>query len=121
MHEKRKLVILQDILHNKDERPQKGAWAPGNYFNTCLNCGKLFIGDKRACCCASCAYSESKPETITDEPVWKDIPCTWVEKEGIYYASCGDGTWISANQETPEQAGMTYCFFCGRKLADVPF
>ncbi len=40
----------------RDDRPQKGAWAPGNYMNKCSGCGCGFIGDKRAYECADCAY-----------------------------------------------------------------
>ena len=40
----------------KDDRPQKGAWAPGSYYNRCRRCGDLFIGDKLARMCADCAY-----------------------------------------------------------------
>jgi len=45
-----------------DERPpilEKG-WAPGNYSARCRTCGETFTGDKRAWCCADCAY-ETKP------------------------------------------------------------
>ncbi|WP_395175558.1 hypothetical protein [Roseibium alexandrii] len=49
-----------------DQRPQKGMWAPGNYWCTCHKCKKQFTGDKRAITCAECAYSEAGPEAATD-------------------------------------------------------
>jgi len=47
---------LADIIAQADERPQKGAWAPGNYLNECDQCGFTFVGDKRSYTCADCAY-----------------------------------------------------------------
>lgn len=51
-------MTLFEALINKDERPKKGAWAPGNYRNTCWTCMCGFTGDKRARQCAACAYKE---------------------------------------------------------------
>jgi hypothetical protein len=42
----------------RDHRPRWGLWAPGWYSNTCLECGKHFVGDKRAKWCADCAYRD---------------------------------------------------------------
>lgn len=42
-----------------DQRPQRFAWAPGNYSCKCWTCGKAFIGDKRAALCAPCAYNDA--------------------------------------------------------------
>jgi hypothetical protein len=47
-----------EALGNKDERPQMGAWAPGNYSGKCIVCGGYFMGDKRALSCAPCAYGD---------------------------------------------------------------
>lgn len=44
-----------------DPRPailEKG-WAPGHYANKCRVCGETFTGDKRASCCADCAYEDA--------------------------------------------------------------
>lgn len=46
----------------QDIRPQKGAWAPGDYIYKCCHCGKRFIGDKRAVVCAPCAYNDDEGE-----------------------------------------------------------
>lgn len=40
-----------------DDRPAKGAWAPGGYLCLCMDCEEHFLGDKRALHCADCAYS----------------------------------------------------------------
>jgi len=50
-----------------DDRPKKGLWAAGNYFGTCCECNKQFIGDKRARMCAPCAYGSNDP-IIENEP-----------------------------------------------------
>lgn len=42
--------------YKRDDRPQRGAWAPGNYCCSCCTCDAKFIGDKRAHECADCAY-----------------------------------------------------------------
>ena len=44
----------------RDTRPQRGGWAPGWYTDTCLTCAKEFMGDKRACQCANCAYRKGR-------------------------------------------------------------
>lgn len=51
----------------RDDRPQRGAWAPGNYMNKCCRCGCGFIGDKRAHECADCAYD---PRPRPPEYTW---------------------------------------------------
>lgn len=43
-------------LGNKNDRPAKGGWAPGNYSNKCGSCGIMFSGAKRASSCSDCAY-----------------------------------------------------------------
>lgn len=45
-----------NALENKDLRPKRKSWAPGNYLCKCKDCGKSFTGDKRAIMCADCAY-----------------------------------------------------------------
>lgn len=42
--------------HERDLRPQFGAWAPGTYICLCVTCKNQFFGDKRAHECADCAY-----------------------------------------------------------------
>ncbi len=49
------------LQHEVDTRPQKLGWSPGNYSNICHECGKTFLGDKRAFHCAPCVYGE-KPK-----------------------------------------------------------
>lgn len=50
----------------RDDRPPKGGWAPGNYWNRCADCGEHFVGDKRAIICADCAYHPTpKPQQHT--------------------------------------------------------
>jgi hypothetical protein len=67
----------------RDGRPailEKG-WAPGWYHNTCLLCREDFLGDKRATCCADCAYTVL-PELYTAEeiqrPPKKDYRWGWM-------------------------------------------
>lgn len=47
---------MSAALDNKNERPQEGGWAQGNYYAHCITCGILYIGDKRSCSCSDCAY-----------------------------------------------------------------
>ena len=49
-----------------DQRPQRFAWAPGNYIAKCSCCGKRFIGDKRAVLCAPCAYNDTEIAKLRD-------------------------------------------------------
>ncbi len=56
MKDKNRLGLFLDI----DERPQRGGWAPGNYLGKCIKCDIDFVGDKRACHCAPCAYGDNK-------------------------------------------------------------
>ena len=68
MAEQRELKVrrgLVDVLRAADTRPREGCWALGDYFNKCMDCGNLFVGDKRALSCAPCAYND-KPDG--DEP-----------------------------------------------------
>ena len=50
-------MSMLDALGSKDERPYRKGWAPGDYTNKC-DCGKHFMGGKRASECADCAYSK---------------------------------------------------------------
>ena len=59
---------------DKDERPLKDGWAPGNYYNTCFKCSMEFIGDKRACQCAPCAYNDKEPVDLQ----WVLFGMTWI-------------------------------------------
>jgi hypothetical protein len=54
--------MLKHVLDpgKKDERPQKGCWAPGDYLSECFTCKNMFLGDKRAMECANCAYKEQE-------------------------------------------------------------
>lgn len=49
----------------EDDRPHRGAWAPGTYCCSCASCGDKFMGDKRAVSCADCAYAPPKPAQHT--------------------------------------------------------
>jgi len=40
-----------------DKKYRIGGFAPGNYSNTCVDCRKSFIGDKRAYQCEPCAVA----------------------------------------------------------------
>ena len=53
----KKPIPISLLLKEKDERPQKGMWAPGDYTRACCTCHSYFIGDKRALQCATCAYN----------------------------------------------------------------
>lgn len=53
-------MSIQD--YKTDERPKRGWWAPGGYYNTCRICSAQFIGDKRAGWCADCAYAKTDEE-----------------------------------------------------------
>ena len=53
---------IMKALENKDDRPLKGWWAPGNYTNNCKSCGADFVGDKRAGHCAPCEYDDTRKE-----------------------------------------------------------
>lgn len=43
---------------NINEEFRKRGYAPGEYFNKCGTCGEMFVGDKKAWCCFSCAAKE---------------------------------------------------------------
>lgn len=47
-----------------DQRPPRGFWAPGLYMCQCTVCQVIFGGDKRATCCADCAYKYSLEEVV---------------------------------------------------------
>lgn len=64
----------REVKAEQDARPQKGSWAPGNYFCKCVTCKNTFLGDKRALECAPCAYG---PPAMVK---FKDIP----QQEGIH-------------------------------------
>jgi hypothetical protein len=49
---------LEVLDKERDHRPQRRGWAPGYYINKCCICEKTFMGDKRACECADCAYDD---------------------------------------------------------------
>lgn len=49
-----------------------GAYAPGSYLHSCINCKEKFIGDKRSVQCACCALKE-----------WFEIECEKVEIIGL--------------------------------------
>lgn len=40
------------------EEFRKRGYAPGDYCNKCNKCGQMFVGDKRARTCFSCAVEE---------------------------------------------------------------
>jgi len=44
----------------RDIRPRKDGWAPGHYYNICIECQKKFVGDKRAVVCADCVYKPTE-------------------------------------------------------------
>lgn len=48
------------IFDNRDNRPAKCEWAPGNYYDICSKCSDQFIGAKEAKECAKCAYSSNE-------------------------------------------------------------
>jgi hypothetical protein len=48
------------MMKEKDIRPQKDWWAPGDYTRQCKKCKNYFLGDKRAGTCAPCANGEVK-------------------------------------------------------------
>jgi hypothetical protein len=58
--------------YKRDDRSQRGAWAPGRYCCSCCDCGAKFIGDKRALECADCAYGPQKPAQYTHHV------CAWI-------------------------------------------
>lgn len=59
--------------YKRDDRPQRGCWAPGSYCCKCCGCGAAFIGDKRAIECADCAYDQNPPPPPHDSHV-----CAWM-------------------------------------------
>jgi hypothetical protein len=50
------------MLPKRDSREPLGAWAPGNYWHTCVKCLEKFVGDKHAHLCADCAYPATPKE-----------------------------------------------------------
>ncbi len=56
-----------DIEYVCDARPPQDGWAPGNYSNKCMECGVVFVGDKRAVKCADCAYEEKTNAKTKDD------------------------------------------------------
>lgn len=49
-----------------DTRPKYNFWAPGNYQGTCSDCGRTFIGDKRAATCSDCAYTDVGSQELAE-------------------------------------------------------
>lgn len=67
-----KVNRLVDAKH--DQRPRRGAWAPGDYFHhSCVDCGESFIGDKRAHECADCAYGKLSPVPLSERDTLADV------------------------------------------------
>jgi hypothetical protein len=91
-----------DIMKAKqDTRPMKGCWAPGNYYNNCIDCGYTFVGDKRASKCADCAYVEEEEEGYLAEVVR-------FKPSGKFYDSFGFKTsseWMFEIREGLEESG----------------
>lgn len=59
-------MSIWDRIRNEckrdDERPPRKGWAPGQYIGSiCRDCGRPFMGAKRAFQCADCAYIDWKP------------------------------------------------------------
>jgi hypothetical protein len=61
----------------EDNRPARGGWAPGEYLNKCRSgCDEEFIGDKRACSCADCAYGPQpvpEPKTVSKDDITRQL------------------------------------------------
>ena len=45
-------------------------WAQGNYSNKCRHCETIFTGDKRAGCCADCAWKMESERAEKAEAEW---------------------------------------------------
>lgn len=58
-------VFVQGLNEfTSDQREMRGGWGKGFYTCSCSNCGKGFMGGKRAWCCAPCAYGDESPEIV---------------------------------------------------------
>lgn len=103
---------------NADERPPKGSWAPGGYYNKCRTCNRKFIGDKRATSCADCAYSE----TPTPLPNTPDIIVT--QSDYALYLGSGElkkcpfcGAFaMSYGKKTPNGLAVCWTIRCEQGL-----
>lgn len=48
------------------------------------------------------------------------FPCVWTEdEEGCWGTDCGE--YYVINDGTPEQNGMNYCCYCGKRLQQKPY
>lgn len=58
------MTDILEALGNDDNRPhiEGKRWAPGYYTCNCFNCGKPFMGAKRASECAPCAYEDNEKQ-----------------------------------------------------------
>jgi hypothetical protein len=54
-------------IKERDPRPHRLGWAPGDYLNRCRDCQRKFVGDKRARQCADCAYAAPDPVVTAPE------------------------------------------------------
>jgi hypothetical protein len=48
-------------------------WAQGNYSNKCRQCETIFTGDKRAGCCADCAWKIETERAEKAEALYQDL------------------------------------------------
>jgi len=104
-------------MKNQDHRPQKGWWAPGEYFCTCTVCGTLFVGDKRAGVCAVCAYAEPDGSDLTHLTL----------KEALAYARKTRGLIDTAMAQEIERDAISTlevdpayaCSECGAQCEDL--
>lgn len=65
-------------------------WAQGNYSNKCRHCETIFTGDKRAGCCADCAWkmeSERAEKAEDDLSYEKNLRAT-AERQRVSYGNC---------------------------------
>jgi hypothetical protein len=118
------LKNIMDLV--ADNRPARGAWAPGHYVCKCSYCSKHFIGDKRAVTCADCAYEQVELEAVEDDKVTDTKCCGWevikcpddlisghIEFETLSlcgeYICCGDECYQS----------WIFCPYCGRDFNQI--
>lgn len=97
---------MRAAAEDQDLRPKRGGWAPGNYFNKCIACDTLFIGDKRAGVCADCAYKEGGTNL-------KAMP----REEALAYA-LGQGLMKGPVEDTYVDPAYA-CAKCGAHCKDV--
>lgn len=66
--------MMREEVLKEDDRPQKGGWAPGDYWHAhCRCCDRAFAGDKRAYECADCAYGPIYWRMTEEGPVVDDV------------------------------------------------